>query len=155
MLRAISLALSELPLRLVEHKLADRRRARGGEPEIVFPFHHAHRILPVWHDGELLLLPWGCRRGERSARNLPPSGWASLETYRAGGWAKWRPQPAFVPATLGLEGRVWFRMREGLLALVVRDGPALRVYPLAEPSTHYYRVMTRSDWMPCLLRELI
>jgi hypothetical protein len=154
MLRAISLAASELPLHLVE-SLADRRLERGGEPEILFPFHHPNRVLPVVPDGELLLLPWGCRRVEPSPNGLPPTGWASVETYRAGGWAKWRPTPAFVPATLGLERRVSFRIREGLLALVVRDGPTVRVYPLAEPSTHYYRDMTRSDWMPCLLRELI
>jgi hypothetical protein len=38
----------------------------------------------------------------------------------------------------------------------VRDnrGEAV-VYVLVEPSTHYYKVMTRSPWMPSLVGELI
>jgi hypothetical protein len=42
----------------------------------------------------------------------------------------------------------------GLRAVVVRDergAPA--VYPLVEPASHYYRVMTRSAWMPALVGE--
>jgi hypothetical protein len=29
------------------------------------------------------------------------------------------------------------------------------VFLLCEPASHYYRVMTRGDWMPCLLGEVI
>jgi hypothetical protein len=29
------------------------------------------------------------------------------------------------------------------------------VYPIVEPATHYYEVMTRSEWMPVLVGELI
>jgi hypothetical protein len=29
------------------------------------------------------------------------------------------------------------------------------VYPIVEPSTHYFEVMTRSEWMPSLVGALI
>jgi hypothetical protein len=45
---------------------------------------------------------------------------------------------------------------QGLRGLLVRDEAGLvRVYPLVEPSSHYYRVMSRSAWMPCLVQERI
>jgi hypothetical protein len=41
-------------------------------------------------------------------------------------------------------------------ALAVRDEHGLlRTYPLVGPAAHYYRVMKRSDWMPCLVGECI
>jgi hypothetical protein len=41
-------------------------------------------------------------------------------------------------------------------ALAVRDEQGLlRAYPLVEPTTHYYRVTTRSDWIPCLVGECV
>ena len=79
-----------------------------------------------------------------------------METCEGGGWGKWRPVEVFVPATLGLDGRVWYGIRQGLRGLLVRDEAGLlRVYPLVEPSSHYYRTMTRADWMPCLVQERI
>jgi hypothetical protein len=39
--------------------------------------------------------------------------------------------------------------------VALRDGRGKRVvYPLVEPSTHYYQIMTRSPWMPSLVGEL-
>ena len=55
---------------------------------------------------------------------------------------------------MGLDRGVWFRVREGVRGVVVRDesgGPV--VYVLCEPATHYYQVMTRSEWMPALVGE--
>jgi hypothetical protein len=61
-----------------------------------------------------------------------------------------------IPATLGLDRGVWYRIRQGVRALAVWDEHGLlRAYPLVEPATHYYRVMTCSDWMPCLVGECI
>ena len=51
---------------------------------------------------------------------------------------------------------MWYRIREGIRCLVVRDEERLpRVYVLCEPASHYYQVMTRSEWMPCLIGERI
>jgi len=43
------------------------------------------------------------------------------------------------------------RVRQGIRAAVVHEA----VYPLAEPASHYYQVMTRSAWMPALVDERI
>jgi hypothetical protein len=59
-----------------------------------------------------------------------------------------------VPATLGLENGVWFQVRQGVRGLLVRDeGKVARIYLVCEPASYYYRVMTRSEWMPVLIGE--
>jgi hypothetical protein len=154
MLTGVALALSELPLHLVEHRLSSRVVERGGEREVQFLFHAPERLLPVWVNGPLELARWGCRRAE--SRSLPATGWARLATFEAGGWRPWRPVEAVIPATLGLDRGVWYRIRQGVRAVVVWDEHGLlRAYPLVEPTTHYYHIMTRSEWMPCLLGEMI
>jgi hypothetical protein len=51
---------------------------------------------------------------------------------------------------------VWFLVERGLEAVVVPDRDArLVAYLLVQPSSHYYRVMTRSQWMPCLVGQTI
>ena len=51
---------------------------------------------------------------------------------------------------------MWYKIKEGAQGLVMRDTsgtPALDL--LCEPATRYCRVMTRADWMPCLVGEVI
>ena len=61
-----------------------------------------------------------------------------------------------MPATLGLDGKVWFAILQGVRGLLVKDETGLlRVFLLTEPASHYYKVMTRADWMPCLGGERI
>jgi hypothetical protein len=64
---------------------------------------------------------------------------------------------AVIPATMGLDKGVWYRIRQGIRAPFVQDergGP--RVYVICEPSSHYYQIMTRgSRWMPLLIEERI
>ena len=51
---------------------------------------------------------------------------------------------------------MWFRVREGVRGVLVRDERGQPVvYVLVEPASHYYQVMTRSGWMPALVGELI
>lgn len=57
---------------------------------------------------------------------------------------------------MGLEGGVWFAVREGIRGLVVhdeRDEPV--AYMICEPASRYYEVMTRSRRMPALVGERI
>jgi hypothetical protein len=56
------------------------------------------------------------------------------------------------PTTLGFEGRVWYRARQGMRGLLVPDERGCSVcYMLVEPASQYDKVMTRSDRMPVLI----
>jgi hypothetical protein len=156
MFAGVALAMSELPVELIE-RLGLRRRIydRGGEREIQFLFADAERLLPVWRNGQLQVLGWGNRRGE--SPHLPCTAWTQLSTVEAGGWGDRIVEPVVIPATMGLDKGVWYRIREGIRGLVVQDERRLlRVYIICEPASHYYQVMTRgSRWMPCLIDERI
>jgi hypothetical protein len=74
----------------------------------------------------------------------------------AAAWGPWRPEPVDVLANFGLENGVWFRVRQGMRGLLVRDDDGEAVaYMLCEPATRYYEVMTRSNRMPVLIDEVI
>src|SRR4051812_14200937 len=104
----IAVALGEMPAELVgRHGLARRVHERGGEPEVRFLLGDAERVLPVWLGGRLQVLRWGTRRGE--GRVLPCTAWTRLATLEAGGWG---PEEGVVPASLGLDGAIWFRVRK-------------------------------------------
>jgi hypothetical protein len=152
----LALAASELPVELLEqHGLSSRLHDRGGEAEIRFLLRSRERVLPVWLDGRLQILRWGNRRGQ--SQTLPYTAWTWRSTLEAGGWAERAPVAVVIPASLGLDGGVWFHIREGIRGVVVRDERGLAVvYVLCEPASHYYEVMVRgSTWMPVLVGELI
>ncbi len=151
----IALAWSELPTELIAgHRLERRVHERGGEREVRFLFRDRHPRLPIWRDGRLLIARWGNGRGQ--SRFLPRTGWTWLSTVEEGYWRNLEPITVDIPATIGLERGVWFRIRQGVRGLLVPDerGNAV-VYMICEPSSHYYRVMTRSDRMPVLIEERI
>jgi hypothetical protein len=51
---------------------------------------------------------------------------------------------------------VWFRVRQGIQGLVVPDRfGELTAFMMVERATRYFQVMCRSEWMPCLLDEVI
>ncbi len=151
----IALAYHQLPLHLIaRHRLLDRVFDRGGEKEIQFLFGQRPSVLPVWLDGRLQLVRWGTRRGE--SRTLPVTGWTWQATVEAGTWKKWHGEPVDIPATMVLDHRVWYAVRQGLRGILVRDERAEPVvYLVCEPASHYYEVMTRSKWMPVLIGERI
>jgi hypothetical protein len=155
MFSGVALAVSELPVELMEeHGLSRRVYERGGEQEVQFLLRDAERALPVWLDGRLQIVRWGNRRGQ--SKRLPCTAWTMVATLAKGGWGKSTVEPVIIPATLGLDNGVWFSVREGVKGVVVQDERAEPVvYVLVEPSTHYYEVMTRSEWMPSLVGELI
>ena len=67
-----------------------------------------------------------------------------------------RAAEVVIPAALGLDRGVGFQVREGVRGLAVHDEQGQPVvYVLCEPASHYYRIMTRSDWMPVLVGETI
>ena len=146
MLSGVALALGDLPEALAAG-LGGRVYRRGGEAEVRFLVGDPDPLLPVLLDGRLRLVPWGNRDGRRA---LPRTAWARIDTLAAGEWGT-EIEPAVVPAALALDKGVWFHAREGVRIAMV-GGTA---FVLVEPSTHYYQVMTRSEWMPCLVGEVI
>jgi hypothetical protein len=134
--------------------LRARIRTREGAPEMYFLIRDSDRVLPVYHAGALHVLRWGNQRSQ--SKILPNTAWAMQDGLETGRWASLKPEDAVVPASRALDNDVWYDVREGIRAIVVRDEQAaLVVYPLVERSSHYYRIMTGSDWMPCLLRQRI
>lgn len=150
---AVALPVSELP-EVAVSDLADRVHDRGGEREVRFDWRNRPALLPVWWEGKLQVLRWGNR--DRADRKLPPTGWTWQESVVAGKWAGAEPVPVEVPARYALMNGVWFKVTRGVrgLAVVPPAGEPV-VYLLCEPSTRYYRVMTRADWMPVLIGEII
>jgi hypothetical protein len=119
-----------------------------------FLFRAAERLLPVWLDGQLRLARWGSRRGETAV--LPLTGWTWQETVTSGWWAAAGAEPVDVPATMAVEGGIWYAVRQGMRALLLRDEHGRDVvYLVCEPASHYYSVMTRSSRMPVLIGERI
>ena len=152
---AIALTASDLPVDLLAADLlAGRVHDRGGETEVRFYFRARPSLLPVWWDGRLHVVRWGNR--DRAERGLPPTGWTWQATVEAGRWAALAPEPVDVPATYGYAGGVWFRVKQGVRGLLVRAraGDPV-VYLICAPATRYYRVMTRAEWMPVLIGEVI
>jgi hypothetical protein len=87
---------------------------------------------------------------------LPLGGWTRLARLESGYWSRCGAEAVDVPAALGLDGGVWYAIRQRVRGVLVRDEGALeRVYLVYGPASHYYRVMTRSDWMPVLIGERI
>src|SRR4051794_41331187 len=118
MCAGIALAVSELPVEFVErHGLRPRVHERGGEAEVRFLYRGPRPVLPVWHEGQLVLARWGCRRGE--GLELPLTGWTWLERVERGAWADWGGVEVEVPATMGLDGGVWFVIRRGVRGVLV------------------------------------
>ncbi|VTT98993.1 Uncharacterized protein OS=Singulisphaera acidiphila (strain ATCC BAA-1392 / DSM 18658 / VKM B-2454 / MOB10) GN=Sinac_0545 PE=4 SV=1 [Gemmataceae bacterium] len=155
MCSAIALATSELPLSLLEqHGLEDRVHDRGGEKEVRFYWQARPALLPVWWDGRLQVVKWGNR--DRAERTLPPTGWTWRETVEDGKWSAMSPEPVLVPATFGYANGVWYKVKQGLQGVLVRDRTGQPVvFLVTEPATRYYRVMTRAEWMPALVGEVI
>ena len=155
MCTGIVLPASDLPLELIDrHQLSARLHERGGEPECRFLWRHRPALLPVWHEGQLRLVRWGCRRGE--SRTLPTTGWTWRESVEGGKWQHASAQPVDIPARLILERGVWISVRQGVRGLLVEDERQVpTVYVVIEPASHYYQVMTRGRWMPVLIGERI
>ena len=153
MLTAVALPYSALPLALIARHGLDRlAHQRGGEKDLRFHFAAAEPLLPVWHEGQLRVVRWGCRRGE--SRALPVGGWTKQTTVESGYWSSCGAVPVAVPASLRYDGGVWYAIRQGVCGVLVSDEQgAARAYLICEPASHYYAVMTRSAWMPVLLGE--
>lgn len=152
----VSLSWRLLPQSLIDrHELQERAIVRSDEAdrEYRFLYRDALPVLPVWSGVDLIVVTWGCptRRSK-----LPRARTVAQEAIQRGEWHGVEPEPVEIPASFGWDRGVWFRVKEGVQGILVRDEDGNPVvYMLTEPSTHYYRVMTRNDRMPVLCRERI
>ncbi|AMV30078.1 hypothetical protein VT84_37135 [Gemmata sp. SH-PL17] len=154
MCTALALPLTELPLTLIDqHSLHDRVYERG-EKEVRFYFQARPCVLPVWWNGRLHVVRWG--NHDRSERKLPPTGWTWEESVSEGKWSVLAPEPVKVPANYIFTNGVWVKVKQGVEGLLVRDRQERPVvFLICRQSTRYYQVMTRSEWMPALMGEVI
>jgi hypothetical protein len=152
---AIALAWTDLPTDLIErHRLEQRTFERGGEREVRFYYRDRKPRLPVWREERLQIVRWGNGRGQ--SRFLPATGWTWQTTIEEGYWRNLDATFVDIPAALGLEHGVWFRIREGIRGVLVPDEQGIAVaYMICEPATHYYQIMTRCTRMPVLIEERI
>jgi hypothetical protein len=89
-----------------------------------------------------------------AAVGAPAAAWVRLSTLAGESWTE--PESVVIPASLGLDRGIWFGIIEGIRGVVVRDEQHRPViHPIIEPATHYYEAMTRSEWMPSMVGELI
>ena len=89
---------------------------------------------------------------------MPYGGWTWEASVAAGRWGRANAEPVDVPGTFVWAGGVWTRVKHGCRALLVRDpaaGGEPVVYIICRPSTRYYRVMTRCEFQPVLIGEVI
>ena len=153
MCTALALPTSELP-DVVVKELVQRVHTRGNERELRFYWQASPALLPVWLNGRLQVVKWGNR--DRVERQLPSTGWTWRESVEAGKWSALEPEPVEVPAIYGLMNGVWYRVKQGVQGLAVRTRAGVPVvFLICEPSTRYYKIMTRSEWMPVLIGEVI
>lgn len=147
----LALPYSEFSLELIErHRLQRFVHERGGEREFRFLRRARPALIPIWHAGQLRIVPWGCRTGP-----FPRNGLTWLQTVENGAWANQPVERIDIPAALGLQNGVWFRIRRGAQGLLAESGNLVAAYLIVEPASYYYQIMTRSDQMPVLLGERI
>jgi hypothetical protein len=147
----LAIPYSALPLALVEeHCLQTLVHERGGEREFQFLRRARQPLLPVWQSGQLRIVPWGCRSSK-----LPRNGLTWLRTVEEGAWANQAVERVEIPASLGLQNGVWYRIRAGIQGLLVEAHGLTAAYMIVEPASYYYRIMTRCEQMPVLLGEKI
>ena len=107
-------------------------------------------LLPVWYCGQFRLIQWGSKSGR-----LHRSGLTWQRTIDDGGRAPYGAETIEIRASAGLDGGVWYRIRQGIRGLIVETPQETAAYLIVEPSDHYYRVMTRRERMPVLIGERI
>jgi hypothetical protein len=149
----VSLSWREFPDELIEkHGLQRRvvRRSENADREIHFINRDRQPVLPVWAGGQLWVWTWGPGAQSR----LPRNGCCHQESLDAGRWSRLEPEPVEIPTSYALQNSLWYHVVGGIRGILVYDPQGMpHVYVLTQPSSHYYKVMTRSDRMPVFLGE--
>lgn len=108
-------------------------------------FWQKNAVLPVkGKNGEQLML-WG---NKDKALKLPKTGWAKLESLKAGKWDYLHPKIADLPLDKGYEKKVWFDLPKGAKGIVVEKNKQERVYLLTQAADAEYKKETGHDREP-------
>lgn len=134
-----------------DFQLKNLASIRSGN-EIRMKFKSNTPLLPVLHQGENKLIPWG----NRLHAKLPKTGYCKKESLDAGKWRWLSPEPVTILAAFGWSKGVWFQVRQGIQGILVRDedGEAY-CYMITQPATHYFNIMTGSERMPLLIGQVL
>jgi hypothetical protein len=106
-----------------------------GERLAITYFHDEKALLPVKlkHSDNVVLLPWGRRKNEKS--ELPFGGWASLESIKDKHFAQYFPKPVKIMVKKFLECDIenqphWFDVTQGhwIQGVLLQEKNELRVY---------------------------
>jgi hypothetical protein len=153
MCKGIAIWCDQLPPGFVErHHLRRKVHDLDGRQQVRFLYGDHERVLPVRSKGQLLLVRWGCRRGD--SRVLPCTGWTWRKTVEGGGWKDVGVKEVVIPATQYLGGDIWFGGRQGVRGVLARDERGRDVvYMVCEPARKDYETMTGSRWMPVRVGE--
>jgi hypothetical protein len=147
----LALPCSDLPIELIERcELGRLVHDRGGEREIRFMRQRPRAVLPIRHNGELRIVPWGCRTGK-----MPATGYTWQHTVEAGEWTNYNAEAIEIPAKAGYHNGVWFRIQTGARGLLAAVGGDEAAYMIVEPTSYYYSIMTKAKRMPVLIGERI
>ena len=144
----ISIERSELPEVEIESRNLHRliRKRAGDREELWFVQRERMSILPVWHDGQLKIYPWGSKY--RSDR-VPLGGQCVKRDLDLGSWSHLEPEPVEILATFACCNGFWYDVPQAIRGVLVRDARRRpRVYLLTTASTSYYRNLTRSSVEP-------
>ena len=67
-----------------------------------------------------------------------------------------KPLPVEIIANRALVNGIWFQVKKGIRGILIRDTNGLkRVFIVTQASTHYFKIMTRSERMPILIDQTI
>ena len=135
-------------------RLHDRSLDNSGRFEARFMFAERRPLLPVIHDGQLVIYEWGMtfEKQRKSFR----VGYCKEESLQAGSWRYLKPVPIVIPADFGFEKGVWFNIVQGIRGVVIRDDLGKpHAFILTQPSTRYYEMMTKRNREPVLVEQII
>ena len=152
----IAIPRCELPDELIaKFNLQEKIRTRiegpnmTGIEELWFFERERYSLLPVMHEGRVLLYPWGSRY---KSLNLPLGGSFRQEDLKAGRLSWLQPQPVEIIATFARSNGFWYDVPQGIQGVAVKDVRGKHhAYMLLANSTHYFRTMTRSQVEPVFM----
>lgn len=135
-------------------RMHDRSLDKRGRFEARFMFAEQRPLLPVLHDGQLVIYEWGMKFEKQ--RKSFRVGYCKEESLQAGSWQYLQPEAVVIPADFGYEKGIWFNIVQGVRGVVVRDDQGKpHVFVLTQPSTHYYEMMTKRNREPVLVEQII